>query len=295
MKNFLDLIENKIQINEKIFAGIIGSNPSKGARSPILWNKAYVKLNKKIKMYPLDCKKENIKKLFDELEKNESFIGGAVTNPYKEELSDILGNNQTEESKKIGAINCLYRDNNGKLFGTNTDGEAAIQSLERNFGTIKNQTFLILGTGGTANTILSFIIKKIANTDNIKIVGRNEKKKKKIKDKYKISAIDWNEIFHCIEKIDIIINCTSIGWGDQKKISPISEIILKKIENKKTAIFDLIYDPNPTILIDLCNKYNLKNINGLEMNLEQAVLGFLKTNQLESTKLQEIKEIMKSG
>ena len=295
MKNFLDLIENKIQINEKIFAGIIGSNPSKGARSPILWNKAYDKLNKKIKMYPLDCKKENIKKLFDELEKNESFIGGAVTNPYKEELSDILGNNQTEESKKIGAINCLYRDNNGKLFGTNTDGEAAIQSLERNFGTIKNQTFLILGTGGTANTILSFIIKKIANTDNIKIVGRNEKKKKKIKDKYKISAINWDEIFHYIEKIDVIINCTSIGWGDQKKISPISEIILKKIENKKTAIFDLIYDPNPTILIDLCNKYNLKNINGLEMNLEQAVLGFLKTNQLESTKLQEIKEIMKSG
>ena len=294
MKNLLDLIDNKIEINEEIFAGIIGSSPSKGARSPILWNKAYNKLNKKIKMYPLDCSIDNINKLFDELEKNKSFIGGAVTNPYKEELSNILGNSQTEESKKIGAINCLYRDNNGKLFGANTDGEAAIQTLERNFGEIKNQSFLILGTGGTANTILSFIIKKISNKDNIKIVGRNEKKIKKIKNKYKISAIHWDEIIYYIEKIDIIINCTSIGWGNQKEISPITELLLKKIDNKKTVIFDLIYDPNPTVLINLCNKYNLRNINGLEMNLEQAVLGFLKTNQLEIKQLQEIKEIMKN-
>ena len=40
--SLINLIENKINlgINQK-FVSIIGSNPSKGARSPVLWNKAF--------------------------------------------------------------------------------------------------------------------------------------------------------------------------------------------------------------------------------------------------------------
>ena len=57
--NFLNLIENKINlnINEK-FALILGSTPSKGARSPKLWNRAYKKLGKKTKMYPADVREK---------------------------------------------------------------------------------------------------------------------------------------------------------------------------------------------------------------------------------------------
>jgi hypothetical protein len=40
--NFTKLIDNKINLkNKQKFVGIIGSEPSKGARSPILWNKAF--------------------------------------------------------------------------------------------------------------------------------------------------------------------------------------------------------------------------------------------------------------
>ena len=57
----------------KPFAAIIGLSPSKGARSPTLWNKVYKSLKKPIKMIPLDCKKQNIKKLFNELQKNKNY------------------------------------------------------------------------------------------------------------------------------------------------------------------------------------------------------------------------------
>ena len=43
--SFMNLIENNLNlgINQK-FVSIIGSKPSKGARSPALWNKAFSNL-----------------------------------------------------------------------------------------------------------------------------------------------------------------------------------------------------------------------------------------------------------
>ena len=56
------LISNKIKFSENDpFTFIIGSNPSSGARSPILWNKAFETFKLNLKMYPADILDENIK------------------------------------------------------------------------------------------------------------------------------------------------------------------------------------------------------------------------------------------
>ena len=52
-------LNNNINLKKNnLYALIIGSNPSKGARSPKLWNKAYKKFKIKIAMYPLDVEKK---------------------------------------------------------------------------------------------------------------------------------------------------------------------------------------------------------------------------------------------
>ena len=64
-KEINKIIDNQI-IEEELeyFSVIIGSNPSKGARSPLLWNKVYKTENKRIKMLPLDVSKERLEDLF---------------------------------------------------------------------------------------------------------------------------------------------------------------------------------------------------------------------------------------
>ena len=47
-------------------------------------------------------------------------------------------------------------------------------------------------------------------------------------------------------------------------------IILKK----DLIVYDVIYDPNPTPLIDDVNSLGLTTFNGSAMNFEQAVIGF---------------------
>ena len=57
-------------------------------------------------------------------------------------------------------------------------------------------------------------------------------------------------------------------------------------------VFDIIYDPIQTILIKVANK-STKNLNGLEMNLEQAVLAYSIVNKF--TNIDLIKKIMKKN
>ena len=71
---------------KKNFYAIIGENPSKGARSPKLWNACFKKLKINSTMIPIDIRRENFKKTFNKLVNDKNYLGGAVAVPYKEEV-----------------------------------------------------------------------------------------------------------------------------------------------------------------------------------------------------------------
>ena len=131
------LITNKISLeNLKEFSFIIGANPSKGARSPILWNKVYSYQDKQIRMLPFDVEEANLEKLIMVLQNELNCLGGAVAVPYKEKVFAILSNNCNETIRQIGAINCIFRrDPDEKKFScTNTDGEGALEPITKILG-----------------------------------------------------------------------------------------------------------------------------------------------------------------
>ena len=132
-----DLIENKI-INFDItenYAAILGQSPSKGAKSPKLWNAAFSGLGFPCFMHPFDVLPKNLGVLINNLRKDKRFIGGSITAPYKTDIIKYIDYVE-ENAKAIGAVNCIYRDKNGKLVGTNTDGAGALWSLQSAYGNI---------------------------------------------------------------------------------------------------------------------------------------------------------------
>ena len=62
---------------------ILGENPSKGARSPVLWNKTYRGLNINQKMYPRDIALDEFKIKIPKIFEDHNFLGGAVAVPIK--------------------------------------------------------------------------------------------------------------------------------------------------------------------------------------------------------------------
>jgi len=270
-----ELVTNTF-ICDKQYAAIIGLTPSKGARSPILWNAAFEAANKSTKMYPLDVIPENLTSLMSCLADDADFIGGAVTMPYKEDVAKWLGNNNmTEEAIHIGAVNSLFRNKNGELFGTNTDGEAALRSFEARYGDVKNKKILLMGPGGAGKATAAYFSKAVGPSGKLSITGRlsSEKGRQLVCALGASEWIEWGDMTDVFREIDVLINCTSIGFELQIESSPVNDSDIRLLTDK-CVVFDVIYRPSQTKLMEYAIKRGLDVLNGSEMNLEQAVLAY---------------------
>ena len=140
------------------FSVIIGSNPSHGARSPVLWNKVYKEERHNTLMFPLDVSEDRLSDLIAFLQENKSCLGGAVAVPYKEKVFSLLKNKLPEEIANIGAVNCFYREKASKYFftGTNTDGEASLESISSFLEEKKNKEIHLIGLGAVRLSLLFF-------------------------------------------------------------------------------------------------------------------------------------------
>ena len=75
----------------------------------------------------------------------------------------------------------------------------------------------------------------------------------------------------------MIINATTVGTKESLGESLIPIELFSKIRSS-TLIYDINYDPPETKLMKIAEGKGLKTINGLRMNLIQAVLAFKYTN-----------------
>ena len=80
--------------------------------------------------------------------------------------------------------------------------------------------------------------------------------------------------------INLIVNCTSVGFQDGDQDSPLganSEAMLETMPDN-TLIYDIIYQPAETELLRQAKVIGLATMNGLGMNQDQAVIAFEKAN-----------------
>ncbi len=288
------LITNKISLKGLTeFSFIIGANPSKGARSPLLWNKVYKAQDRRTRMLPLDVEEENLEKLIMVLQKDLTCLGGAVAVPYKEKLFAVLRNNCNETIRKIGAINCIFRGSPNDLFFscTNTDGEGALEPIAKILGGTKPLKIGLIGYGGAGKAIAGFL-REYRDKHETLLFNRTLPSKK-FSDELEINFIDLKELPSKIGEIDILINATSVGSQNNLNEKLILREDLHKLKNS-SLVYDIIYDPPETMLLKDSKEIGLDTINGMEMNLLQAVLAYKHTNNT-TLSLEELKEIMGSS
>lgn len=249
------------------FYAILGKKPSKGARSPKLWNKVLLKLKKKERMIPLDINEKNLKVTIKKLERNKFFRGGCITVPYKEKILRIIRKNVPKKILNGGSINCIFKDEKEKLSGCNTDGLAALHVLNLSVKNLKKKKILIFGIGGAGKAIIT----SLRNYGCRKIYGSNRSPVKNFLLRWpRYSFVPWNYAIKNLDDYDIILNATSVGFLNKNRC-PFPIKLLKKIKNK--IFFDIIYQPKETMLLKTVKKNN-RIINGITMNLIQAVLAF---------------------
>tara|TARA_Y100000589_G_scaffold332344_1_gene392132 strand:- start:104243 stop:104971 length:729 start_codon:yes stop_codon:yes gene_type:complete len=208
-------------------------------------------------------KKENLSYSYSNIEINaidefksidlQKYNGFNVTIPYKEQIIPFL-NDLSAEAKEIGAVNTV-KISNGKLTGYNTDAYGFHFSLKPFLKNIHERA-LILGTGGASKAV-AYVFEKLGI--NVLFVSRKPTTE---------NQIGYNDVNEYVMKFHtIIVNTTPVGMYPNN-----DDLINLPYEclTPEHIVYDLIYNPEETLFLQMAKKNGATAINGLQMLRLQA-------------------------
>ena len=264
------------------FLALIG-NPVSQSLSPIMQNAAIKYLGLDLIYIAIPCKNKDLEIVINSLKKM-NCKGLNITIPFKQKVFDICSE-ISPIAKKVQAINTLKLKDNENWIGTNTDVDGFLYPL-RNFN-LQKKTAIIIGSGGAARSVTQGL--KDLKFSKITIISRNKKSLNELTANFN-SDIEIKgmlntdkEINGSIQETDLIVNTTPVGMCKtiNEDIMPFGQNIWNNIKSN-TIVYDLIYNPSPTPLLQFCNKKGCMTIDGTQMLIAQGAksLSFW-TNGLE--------------
>jgi len=265
------------------FIALIG-NPVSHSLSPIMQNAAFQYLGLDLIYIAIPCKDEDLELVLNSFKKI-NCKGLNITIPHKEKVFNLCSE-ISPIANKLKAINTLKLNSEKKWSATNTDVDGFIYPL-KNLNLAKKKS-IVLGSGGAARSVIQGLIN--LNLSTISVISRNKSSldelTKNFKNQIEIQTLlnSDNQAQNLVEEADLIVNTTPVGMKTAKNktnILPYGEDFWKSL-NSKTTIYDLIYNPAPTPLLQIGNKKGCMTIDGLEMLVAQGIgsLSFL-TDGLE--------------
>lgn len=210
-------------------------------------------------------------------------VGINVTVPFKEHAFDLCQELSTEATR-AKAVNCLlFKDN--KIIGHNTDGIGFYNALLHLDNTIdlNHKSILIIGAGGAAASIISYLSQfKV----KINLLNRTFNKAKLLADNF-VDKID----IQVVEKpcvADIIIQTTNVKKIEAGSIIDISDDILCKTD----YVIDINYGKDAGDFLKKPQLMRIKNCDGSEMLLQQAMPAFELFNNQKVSITKKIRKII---
>lgn len=195
--------------------------------------------------------------------------GFNITIPYKVEIIPFL----TQLSEKAG----LYQSVNtveikdGRYIGHNTDVDGFLHGI-RSLGVELSQgPVLMLGSGGVANMIATEVV--LAGSP-LTIAVRKEDVQQAAALKERLLKIKPEaEITTCLldepnGSYRLLVNATPVGMYPNTQSCPVTQDIIRQAE----AVFDLVYNPFETQLVQTAKSLGLPAGGGLSMLVWQAAV-----------------------
>ncbi len=195
--------------------------------------------------------------------------GLSVTIPHKENALAYIGAKNCDElAVRIGAVNTITFDADGQLHGDNTDYAGAIDALCNAMGISREQlagrVVAVLGAGGVSRAIVAALRHYGAT---VTIYNRTVARAEELAEEFGATAASIEQADHT--EAEIIINGTALGMSPKIETCP-----LTKIPPSVNVVFDTVYNPLETRLLQLAKQASCLTVTGLDMFVNQAVAQF---------------------
>ncbi len=197
------------------------------------------------------------------------YAGCNVTIPHKENAFGLV-KIADEGTRRIGAVNTVYV-NGTETFGTNTDGEGFINSLNQSVPglSLRDTRVVVLGAGGASLAIVNAVLEQGAS--EVAVANRTEEKALMLRRRFgsRVVPLAWDRTSTALSECRLLVNTTSLGMAGQPEI----KLDLSRLPTS-AVVTDIVYTPLRTkLLVEAASRGNIV-VEGLGMLLHQAVRGF---------------------
>lgn len=209
-----------------------------------------------------------------------------VTIPHKRAAAELAGS-LSPLASRLGAVNTLVPRPEGGWWGTNTDVEGFSQPLREALepgGSWRGKRALVLGCGGSARAVVAALVE--LELGAIRIAGRRpEALAEGLADwapwSPAIGGLAWpaepagpGALATELAAADLVVNTTPVGMaaaGDGAAATrcPLTAADLEALR-PATVVYDLVYTPRPTRLLERAAARGCPVIDGLEMLVGQG-------------------------
>jgi 3-dehydroquinate dehydratase/shikimate dehydrogenase len=258
-----------------IIYGLLG-NPIAHSLSPDIHNQLFqhYQLEKVYLPFPID----DVGVWFDYIGKSRlCFEGFSVTLPFKTDVLKVV----QQKTSPVDSLNTLIK-RDSRWEGLNTDYPGFLHALETR-GSLKGKTAIVLGNGGVAHTAVKAL--QDQGTE-VTVVGRDGEKVSHFAKRYGCRYTSFSDLPMAA---DLCVNATPVGQFPDIQDSPLTSDQLDF-----ELVYDLVYRPEQTQLLELARRRGLETISGMEMFVEQAALQFDAWTGI-SPERQMLKEIIRKA
>ena len=265
-----------IQTDTKVY-GVVG-HPIAHSMSPAIHNAAFDRVGRNGVYLPLLVNPgfESFKAFMESFVPFEGLhlSGLSVTIPHKENALRYLkekGADVEPLAEQIGAVNTIVIED-GKLRGFNTDYAAILDCITGKLQITREQLagyrVAVIGAGGTGRAAVAALA---ACGATVVIYNRTREKADALAAEFtgrtgKVVAASMKKL--CDSCCQIYINTTSIGMHPNVDQSPLDDSAVNF--SPDTLVFDAVYNPIRTKLIQQAETAGAKTVGGIEMFVRQA-------------------------
>lgn len=247
---------------------IIG-DPVSHSLSPAMHNAAfkslgldYVYIAYKVSSNELEDSVESLKSI--------KISGFNVTIPHKTAVLKYLDEVDLI-SRKAGAVNTVTNIDD-KFKGFNTDVQGFVQPLLNRSIDFKGMSVLLFGAGGSARAVVTSL-SNISGISQLVLANRTYSKSLELSKLAEVNGLTCSvarieEAKVMAKRFDLVVNATSVGLQSNESILDSEDI------DGSSTVYDLVYRPVMTKLLENARVKGATVIYGYEMLLEQGAQAF---------------------
>jgi shikimate dehydrogenase len=203
-----------------------------------------------------------------------------VTIPHKHSVA-ALTRELSPLAQRLGAVNVLVPMAGGGWHGTNTDVEGFCAPLQRGGASWSGKRAVVLGCGGSARAVVAGLVE--LGFAEIHLAGRRPEALEAFLADCRawapqLQALPWASdspaLADVLAAADLVVNTTPVGMASASNPAAAEACPLSKPElsalQPSCCVYDIIYTPRPTQLLQRAAARGCHSLDGLEMLVEQG-------------------------